>query len=90
MDLYCRSPRRFVAVTVLLWGLLLALPWGGGANAQGAADIDWVTGKETGEPRVHLYFFWSRSCPHCREALPFVHAMASEYDWLALHAHEPK
>jgi thiol-disulfide isomerase/thioredoxin len=88
MDLYYRSPRRFAATTVLLWGLLLALPWGGGANAQGAADIDWVTGRETGEPRVHLYFFWSRSCPHCRQALPFVQAMASEYDWLALHSHE--
>ena len=84
---YFRSPPRPAVALVLLWGLMLALAWGG-ARAQGAADIDWVTGKETGEARVHLYFFWSRSCPHCREALPFVEGMASEYDWLALDAHE--
>jgi thiol-disulfide isomerase/thioredoxin len=60
----------------------------GSAHAQGAPDIDWVTGQQSGEARVHLYFFWSRSCPHCRKALPFVEGLAREYPWLALHTYE--
>jgi thiol-disulfide isomerase/thioredoxin len=86
MDLYFRSP-RFAAALVVLWALAMGVPWGG-AYAQGATDIDWVTGKDTGEARVQLYFFWSRSCPHCRQAQPFVERMAKEYDWLELHAYE--
>lgn len=86
----CPRTRRLPGIGLLL---LLALPlagcWvGGTACAQGPADIDWVTGKGTADARVHLYFFWSRSCPHCREARPFVEALAREYDWLALHSHE--
>lgn len=89
MKLYLIDRRR--PAVALLWLLLVAclVGWSGGwAQAQGATDIDWVTGKETTEPRVNLYFFWSRSCPHCREALPFVEGLASDYDWLALHAYE--
>lgn len=87
MDLSMYRRYRSAAAMVFLWGLLLALPWDG-VRAQGATDIDWVTGKGTAEPRVHLYFFWSRSCPHCRQAQPFVEGMANEYDWLALHSYE--
>ncbi len=76
------------AAALLLCGLLFGLPWAGGALAQGAADIDWVTGKGTAEARVNLYFFWSRSCPHCRQALPFVEGLARDSSWLTLHSHE--
>ena len=101
MKSYVRN-RRGLAVA-LLWLLLSGLSsglfggllgeWSGGsAYAQGAPDIEWVTDQGAGEgdgpARVHLYFFWSRSCPHCRKALPFVEGLAREYDWLALHAYE--
>ena len=52
------------------------------------ANIDWVTGKETSEPQVHLYFFWSKRCPHCQKALPFVETLDQELDWLVLHDYE--
>lgn len=72
----------------LLVSLLLAAWFGVWAHAQGAPEIDWVTDEGTAVARVHLYFFWSRSCPHCRKALPFVQELSSEYPWLELHSHE--
>jgi thiol-disulfide isomerase/thioredoxin len=37
---------------------------------------------------VHLYFFWSKTCPHCQKAHPFVDALAQQYPWLTLHSLE--
>jgi hypothetical protein len=37
---------------------------------------------------VHLYFFWSKTCPHCQKAHPFVNALPQQYPWLALHSLE--
>ena len=37
---------------------------------------------------VHLYFFWSKTCPHCQKAHPFVEALPQQYPWLALHSLE--
>jgi len=31
---------------------------------------------------VHASFFWSRSCPHCERARPFVESLETEYPWL--------
>ncbi len=31
---------------------------------------------------VDLYFVWSSSCPHCREAHPFIEELEDRYDWL--------
>jgi hypothetical protein len=57
------------------------------ANSSDAAPIDWVTGSGP-DAEVHLYFFWSRTCPHCREALPHIQALDTELPWLRLHSHE--
>ena len=37
---------------------------------------------------VHLYFFWSRTCPHCQKAHPFVEALPQQLPWLTLHSLE--
>jgi hypothetical protein len=37
---------------------------------------------------VHLYFFWSRTCPHCQKAHPFVEALPQQMPWLNLHSLE--
>jgi thiol-disulfide isomerase/thioredoxin len=34
---------------------------------------------------VDLYFVWSSTCPHCREAHPFVEELEDRYDWLRVH-----
>ncbi|MDO8932211.1 MAG: thioredoxin family protein [Rhodocyclaceae bacterium] len=65
-------------LTMLLGCLLLATA----AFAQTA----WVESGSDGEPRVHLWFFWSETCPHCREAHPFIEAIPRERPWVVLHS----
>jgi len=48
----------------------------------------WVENQDDGETKLHLYFFWSKKCPHCLEAQPFVDKLSQEFSWLVLHSHE--
>ena len=48
---------------------------------------DWFVA-DGGDVQVHFYFFWSESCPHCREAHPFIDTLPDKYPWLILHSHE--
>ncbi|OYY93018.1 MAG: hypothetical protein B7Y41_13815 [Hydrogenophilales bacterium 28-61-23] len=48
----------------------------------------WTEPGVDGQPRVHLYFFWSMRCPHCLEARPEVEAMAKAQPWIVLHSLE--
>lgn len=48
----------------------------------------WVENNATGETQVHLYFFWSETCPHCLEARPFVEAIPTERPWVIVHSLE--
>ena len=65
--------------------LLAAVP---GITPASALTEQWLTRTESGEPRIHLYFFWSETCPHCRQARPTVAALAKDHPWLELHDHE--
>jgi thiol-disulfide isomerase/thioredoxin len=80
-----------IAEKIALGGLLasLLLVWLTTARAApGAPEPAWFTRTATGEPRILLYFFWTRSCPHCRQARPFVEALPAEYPWLELRSHD--
>ena len=48
----------------------------------------WVENLANGETKLHLYFFWSKKCPHCLEAQPFVEQLPNEFSWLILHSLE--
>lgn len=37
---------------------------------------------------VALYYFWSRYCPHCQEAKPFIKNLLLKYSWLELHSYD--
>jgi hypothetical protein len=52
------------------------------------AQTPWVESAADGMPSVHLWFFWSESCPHCLEAHPFIAAIPRERPWVVLHALE--
>jgi hypothetical protein len=41
-----------------------------------------------GEPRVHLYFYWSLTCSHCKVQRPIVDELAARSPWLVVHAIE--
>ena len=76
----CRmTPLRWLA-SALLWLALLAP----GARA----DATWIEPGADGQPVVHLYFFWSLTCPHCLEARPFVEAIPASRPWVKLHSLE--
>ena len=77
-----RGLRRLLAL-FLLW--TAGLTWTGPALAESAS---WIEQGSDGEARVHLYFFWSETCPHCLEAHPFVEAIPVERPWVKLHALE--
>jgi thiol-disulfide isomerase/thioredoxin len=66
-------------LNLLLFGLLLV-------SLQLAADEpQWLTKGDSGT-QVHLYFFWSPTCPHCQEARPAIEKMVQENSWLILHS----
>jgi len=48
----------------------------------------WYSQNAQGELQVHLYFFWSKTCPHCHRALPFVTALPNIYPWLQVQTYE--
>ena len=37
---------------------------------------------------VNLYFFWSKKCPHCLAAVPFIEVLNQKYDWLSVQSRE--
>ena len=55
----------------------------------GAAEPPvWIDNNAAGERQVHLYFFWTRTCPHCQVARPFIEALPERHAWLVLHSRE--
>jgi hypothetical protein len=48
----------------------------------------WVDRGNDGETQVHLYFYWSESCPHCLAAHPFIEAIPQQRPWVIVHALE--
>ncbi len=74
--------RRVLTVLLLMTA---ALMWSGAALATAPR---WIEQGSDGEARVHLYFFWSETCPHCLEAHPFIAAIPVERPWVQLHALE--
>lgn len=79
-------PRRIVGLNrcLLLCGLLLLFA----GPLRAADDAPWFSTDASGERLVHLYFFWTSSCPHCQAARPFVEALPERHAWLRLHSRE--
>ena len=54
-------------------------PGGGGGS-------EWAEFDASGGLHLDLYFFWSKGCPHCLRARPFVESLAARTPWLKLHS----
>jgi thiol-disulfide isomerase/thioredoxin len=65
----------------LFCGLLLCL-----TAPLHAQETVWLTPGGNGVSQVHLYFFWSPTCNHCRKARLAMEALAHENPWLVLHS----
>lgn len=57
-------------------------------SAQAAAEPVWYETGESKQPIIHLYFFWSKKCPHCQLALPDIIEIDRRYEWLKVHSLE--
>lgn len=68
------APRWCLIVVLVLACLGLPPAWATGGV--GAGDRG---------PEVHVYLFWSASCPHCLAARPQIRALAAERRWIVLH-----
>jgi len=68
-------------------GLLLFFGvWGGLFSALTVADDTvWRSSADDGV-HVHLYFFWSPTCPHCQKARQYIEPLAARTPWLELHS----
>ncbi len=81
-------PRRFVWLVLLFsmagWSMAADVAETAG-TAQGSA---WYRLGEAGDVEVQLYFFWSKKCPHCMRAFPYVEGLARAYPWLTRHSLE--
>ncbi|GIU28115.1 thioredoxin family protein [Shewanella sp. MBTL60-007] len=47
----------------------------------------WHYTNAQGELKVKLYFFWSKTCPHCAEAHPFIDSLPERYPWIEVEDH---
>ena len=52
------------------------------------ADQPWYSHTNQNQITVNLYFFWSKKCPHCREAVPFVEHLDKKHKWLTVFSKE--
>jgi len=91
-------PRPFAALLACLLALGAALAPGPGPTGSAAAETAtdaprpggtdpsapafWYGRAADGGPSVRLYFFWTPTCPHCREAKPFVEALPQRLPWV--------
>lgn len=77
---------RFARIRVLLHGVIWLWLQSGWALGATPPASEWVSWNAQGEPRIQLYFFWTGTCPHCRQARPFIQALAQQYPWLQVHS----
>ena len=51
-------------------------------------EIIWYEKDSNQQPVIHLYFFWSKKCPHCLKAQPDIVDIDKSLPWLKLHSYE--
>ena len=77
---------KLLSILLLIFGSFALVAAEKSSNT--SDDLVWFESLPTGESKLHLYFFWSKKCPHCLEAQPFIEKLPQEFSWLILHSHE--
>ncbi len=47
----------------------------------------WLSETEDNK-KIKLHFFWSKACPYCQKAKPFIKNLVSSHDWIELKTYE--
>ena len=58
------------------------------SEAEKPGNPTWYIQTKNNDIKINLYFFWSKKCPHCREALPFVEKLGKKHQWLKIYSNE--
>jgi hypothetical protein len=65
---------------------LMGLAWLALHAAAANAATLWAEPGADGRPAVHLYFFWTPTCPHCADARRDLAPLVQSRAWLRLHS----
>lgn len=92
MSWFLVTPHRRLPLGLLL-GLLVwscGSAWADVTASGGASPSDsaWLIKEPDGTVRVPITVFWSKRCPHCRDALPFLDRLRREEPWIEVRAFE--
>ncbi|GLS84399.1 glutaredoxin family protein [Paraferrimonas haliotis] len=75
---------RILVSALVLVTSLISLP----SQAFENPNHTWYqTDAKTEQTQVNLYFFWSPTCPHCKEAHPFIDDLPNQYPWVNLKSY---
>ncbi|MDR8525079.1 thioredoxin family protein [Shewanella fidelis] len=77
---------RSILLFITLVFACLSMPSVANANT-GIDQSLWHYTNAQGELKVKLYFFWSKTCPHCAEAHPFIDSLPERYPWIEVEDH---
>lgn len=69
----------------LIFAFLVALSTNSMAITHGAHAK--MSSRESRD-QVNLHFFWSKDCPHCVAAHPFIDELKEHRPWLRVHSYE--
>ncbi len=75
----------WIKAFIVLISLVLLVP---ASISSESINTSWVHISPEGEKVVRFHFFWSKTCPHCRKAKPFINKLAQSYEWLELNSYE--
>jgi len=76
-----------VSLRIFLFIFVIAILVPAQASAT-LTDPTWSRSAPDGSKIIALHFFWSKTCPHCRKAKPFINELAQSFDWLELNSYE--
>ncbi len=81
------------ALRLFLTALVAVILWTAATGAQTNESLfkgkgPWYEQTPSGDINLHLYFFWSKECPHCRRAKPFLEKLQDEHPWVLLQQKE--
>ena len=83
--------KRYLRLSAIVIIVAVAALSSAPAHAQSSPGEDertWYSLNENGIANVDLFFFWSKTCPHCLEAHPYITALPEELPWLRLYSME--